>query len=44
MAFMSLAETLSGPEDLVITSSKDPIIINATTQMCSFTVANRKTG
>lgn len=29
--------------DLVITSSKDPTIINPTTQICSFAIANKKT-
>lgn len=44
MAYMSLAETLSGPEDLVVTSPRDPITINPTTQMSSLTVADKKTG
>lgn len=42
MACMSFVEILSGPEDLVITSSRDPGTINPTHQMCSSVRGNKK--
>lgn len=41
MACMSFVEILSGPEDLVITSSRDPDTINPTPQMCPSVRGNK---